>query len=103
MRPAPDSGPRLVPRTENQGIRTDEGVFGRAFLDDSANVLAKEGRTMNAVKQAVLELAKALPDECTWDDVMYRIYVRQKIEAGLNDAEEGRLFSHEEVFKEFQQ
>jgi predicted transcriptional regulator len=59
--------------------------------------------TMSHVKEALLELAKDLPDECTWDDVMYRIYVHQKIEAGLKDAEEGRLIPHEEVFKEFEQ
>ena len=58
---------------------------------------------MSHVKEALLELAKDLPDECTWDDVMYRIYVHQKIEAGLKDAEEGRLIPHEEVFKEFEQ
>jgi len=57
---------------------------------------------MSHIKQALLELAKDLPDECTWDDVMYRIYVRQKIEAGLKDAEEGRLIPHEEVFETFQ-
>ena len=26
----------------------------------------------------------------TWEDVMYRIYVRQAIEAGLKDSDEGR-------------
>lgn len=54
------------------------------------------------VKQSLLELAQSLPDNCTWDDVMYQVYVRQKIEAGLRDVEERRLISHEEVFKEFE-
>lgn len=58
---------------------------------------------MNNIKEAVLELAQRLPDDCTWDEVMYRIYVRQKIEAGLRDANEGRLVSHDEVFKELEQ
>jgi hypothetical protein len=57
---------------------------------------------MSPVKNAVLELIKKLPDECTWDDVMYQIYVRQKIEAGLEDAEDSRLGPHEEVFREFE-
>jgi predicted transcriptional regulator len=56
---------------------------------------------MTGIKQAILELAKSLPDDCTWDDVMYRLYVRQKIEAGLKDADQGRVVSHEEVFKEW--
>jgi len=58
---------------------------------------------MNNVKESALELIKNLPDECTWDEIMYRIYVRQKIEAGVKDAEEGREVSHEEVFKEFEE
>jgi predicted transcriptional regulator len=56
---------------------------------------------VNDVKNAVLELAQSLPEECTWDEVMYRIFVRQKIDAGLKDAEAGRMVSHEDVFKEF--
>ncbi len=55
---------------------------------------------MSPVKQAMLELAKNLPDECTWDDVMYQVYVRQKIEAGIKDADEGRVIPHEELFEE---
>jgi hypothetical protein len=57
--------------------------------------------TMSNVKQAVLELAQRLPEECTWDEVMYQIYVRQKIEAGLKDVEEGRTVTHKEVFEEY--
>lgn len=56
---------------------------------------------MSTVKEAVIDLAKRLPDECTWDDVMYQIYVRQKIEAGIKDTDEGKVVPHEEVFKEF--
>ncbi len=56
---------------------------------------------MNSIKEAVLELAKRLPDECTWGDVMHQIYVRQKIEAGNKDADEGRVVPHDEVFEEF--
>lgn len=56
---------------------------------------------MNTVKDAMMELARQLPQESTWDDVMQRIYVRQKIEAGLKDLEDGRTVSHEELFDEF--
>ena len=57
---------------------------------------------MKTVKESVLELVQDLPDECTWDDVMYRLYVRQKIEAGLRAAEWGETVSHEEVFAEYE-
>ena len=35
---------------------------------------------MKSVKESVLEVMQDLPDECTWDDVMYRLYVRRKID-----------------------
>ena len=56
---------------------------------------------MSPVKQALLEIANKLPDECTWEDVMYQLYVRQKIEDGLRDVEAGRLVSEEEIEREF--
>lgn len=56
---------------------------------------------MKTVKDTMLELARELPPESTWDDVMQRIYVRQKIEAGLQDVEDNRLVPHEVVFAEF--
>jgi predicted transcriptional regulator len=60
-----------------------------------------ELESMNDVKNAMLELAQQLPAECTWDEVMYQVYVRQKIDAGLKDLEAGRTISHEDVFEEF--
>jgi predicted transcriptional regulator len=45
-------------------------------------------------------LIEHLPDTATFDDLMYELYVRQKIEAGLKDAAEGRVLSHEEVVRE---
>ncbi|MFZ1934928.1 MAG: hypothetical protein WCB27_15910 [Thermoguttaceae bacterium] len=53
------------------------------------------------VKSAVRQLAETLPDDATWDDVMYRVYVRQAIDAGLRDAAEGRLVDVAEVRRQF--
>lgn len=55
------------------------------------------------VKQAMTDLVEQLPDDCSWDEVMYRVYVRQKIEAGLDDVENGRVVSHEDIFAEFEE
>ncbi|TWT92657.1 hypothetical protein [Stieleria varia] len=49
------------------------------------------------VKSAARETLESLPDDATWDDVIYRMYVRQKIEAGLADAEAGNLISTDDV------
>jgi predicted transcriptional regulator len=53
--------------------------------------------TKTDVKSAARETIDLLPDDTTWDDVIYRMYVRQKIEAGLADAEAGNLVSTDEV------
>jgi predicted transcriptional regulator len=44
---------------------------------------------------------KKMSDKATWDDIMYEIYVRKKIAAGITAADEGRVIPHEEVKKRF--
>jgi predicted transcriptional regulator len=50
----------------------------------------------STVKEEARRLIDQLPDEATWEDVKYQIYVRQAIEAGLKDSHEGRTVSLEE-------
>lgn len=54
---------------------------------------------MHTIKQEVSDLLKRLPDDCTLEDVQYHLYVLQKIERGLKDAEAGRVYSQEEAEK----
>lgn len=54
---------------------------------------------MPSVKQEVSKLLKNLPDNCTLEDIQYHLYVLQKIERGLKDVEEGRVYTQEEVEK----
>ena len=56
---------------------------------------------MSTVKEEAERLIRELPDNATWDDLMYEIYVRQKIEEGIKAADEGRILSHEEVRRRF--
>jgi hypothetical protein len=56
---------------------------------------------VSTVKEEAKQLIDQLPDDVTWSDVMYQIYVRQKIEAGLKASVEGRVVPHEEVKKRF--
>ncbi|HWA24284.1 MAG TPA: hypothetical protein VG734_01320 [Lacunisphaera sp.] len=53
------------------------------------------------VKAQALKLVRGLPASSSWDDLMYRIYVRQKIEAGLEDLRTGRTHSHAAIRREF--
>ncbi len=54
------------------------------------------------IKHALHALADQLPEDATWKDVVYEIYVRQEIEAGLKDIEEGRFKTVEEVRAEYE-
>lgn len=55
---------------------------------------------MTIDKQQILELIKDLPEEVDIDEIMYRLYLRQKLESAEKDVREGQLVSHEEVVKE---
>ena len=46
-------------------------------------------------------LIDSLPDDATWDDIMYRIYVRRCIEAGIQDVDENRVIEVSEVRRLF--
>ena len=55
----------------------------------------------SSVKAKALSALRKLPSTATWDDVMYHLYVRQKIETGLADVSAGRVHSHASIRKEF--
>jgi predicted transcriptional regulator len=52
-------------------------------------------------KQAVRDLLEKLPDDCTLDEVLYHLYVLQRVSQGLAEADAGDLIPHEEVEQEF--
>ncbi len=52
---------------------------------------------MSSVKEAARQIIDNLPDQATWDDLMYELYVKQKIENGLDDIEAGRTTPHDQV------
>ncbi|MCK4223657.1 MAG: hypothetical protein KAX39_00660 [candidate division Zixibacteria bacterium] len=54
---------------------------------------------MQTTKQEVSDLLNRLPEDCSLEDIQYHLYVLQKIERGLKDAEEGRVYTQEEVEK----
>ena len=56
---------------------------------------------MIKVKDEAKKNVDKLPDQATWDDLMYELYVRQKIEEGLNDVKNNNVISHDEMKKRF--
>jgi predicted transcriptional regulator len=53
-------------------------------------------------KQAVLEMIHRLPEDASLEDIQYHLFVLQKVERGLNDAEAGRVVPQDEVEERLQ-
>ena len=58
---------------------------------------------MVLLKEVAIDTIKRLPDECKLEDIMYEINFVSQVLEGLNDAEEGRLISTEELLKRVEQ
>lgn len=52
---------------------------------------------MGTARQEVRKMLSRIPDDSSFEDIQYHIYVREKIERGLKDIKEGRVISQEEV------
>jgi hypothetical protein len=54
-----------------------------------------------SVKEKARLLLDDLPEDATWEDLMYRISVCRATEAGLKDSEAGRTFDVSQVRARF--
>jgi hypothetical protein len=52
---------------------------------------------MQTAKEVALEVIQSLPDDCTLDDISYRLYLRRKMERADKAIEEGRVHSYEQA------
>ena len=50
-----------------------------------------------AVKQEAQEMIENLPDNCTYEDIQYHLYVVEKIKNGLSRAKDGEVISHQDA------
>jgi predicted transcriptional regulator len=50
-----------------------------------------------STKEKVIEWIRALPDDCTLEDVQYHLHVREKVEQGMEALNQGQVVSHEDV------
>ena len=55
---------------------------------------------MANAKAEAIGYIKRLPKDVSSAEIVYKLYVKQKIDEGLRDLEEGRVMSHEELLRE---
>ena len=54
---------------------------------------------MKTAKEEVRDLLEHLPEDASLEDIQYHIYVRQKVQKGLDASREGNVISQNEVEK----
>lgn len=54
---------------------------------------------MESAKEEAIQLIRRLPDDTTLEDIQYHLYVQQKVRRGMQDVEEGRVYTQKEVEK----
>lgn len=52
-------------------------------------------------KEAVMDVLIHAPANATYDEIQYRIYIREKLERGLQAMHDGKIATPEEVEAEF--
>lgn len=53
--------------------------------------------TTATAKEQIRKMLDELPEEASFEDIQYHIYVRQKIERGIQDVAEGRVVDEDEA------
>jgi len=52
---------------------------------------------MVTVKQEAQDMIQNLPDNCTYEDIQYHLYVVEKIKNGISRAENDETLSHQDA------
>lgn len=56
---------------------------------------------METAKNVVRKILDKIPEDSSFEDIMYHIYVQEKILRGLDDVRADKVLSQEEVEKRF--
>ncbi len=57
---------------------------------------------MPTVKEDVRQILDRLPDDTTYEDVQYHLFVRQRIQRGLEELNSGRTVTQQDVEQRMQ-
>jgi len=52
---------------------------------------------METAKETVKKILDQISDDSTFEDIQYHIYVREKIEKGLDDVAKNRVLTQKEI------
>ena len=55
----------------------------------------------SSIKKEAQKIIDDLPMNSTWEDLMYELYAREAIDAGLKDSKKGKVLSVAEVRRRY--
>src|SRR6266545_4063338 len=84
-----------------KGTRLESDECDQAFCSKPCIGGLNVPDASSTIKDEAHRIVDQLPENASWEDLVYRIYVRQSIEAGLRDAEAGRVESVADVRRSF--
>lgn len=58
-------------------------------------------KQMSTIKQQVGEMLSRLPDDCSYEDVQYQLYVVEKIQRGIHRAKTETTYTQDEAEARF--
>lgn len=91
-------------RAKSVAVDEQKNVTSTAFHEIRGKVeLGKEDQEMPNARDQVRKMLDGIPDDVSFEDIQYHIYVLEKVERGLRAADEGRLLAQEEVDQEISQ
>ena len=57
---------------------------------------------MASPKQVARQILDSLPDDCSLEEIQYRLYVRQMVEEGRQDVRRGHVVSQEDIERDLE-
>jgi predicted transcriptional regulator len=58
---------------------------------------------MIAIKEQAIRLIKTLPGDATLEDIQYHLYVREKVQRGIQAADNGQIVTQQTAEKKVRQ
>ena len=52
---------------------------------------------MATAKEEIRKMLDTVPDDASWEDVQYSIYVRERVERGRREADQEKLIDQDQV------
>jgi hypothetical protein len=73
----------------------EPSIFNQILTDQATEI------PMQTAKQAAWQIIEQVPEQASGDDIIYKLYVKRKIEKGIKAVEEDRFVSHDEAKNEY--